>query len=344
MNGLLFLLKELWIIKKTMKRHGHRLRRGKYYVYPSMRAMVLCDDDTKRMSDCYFGKVKRGGKAAAIVEALNKCGFFYNRVKSTEKYEAVYIANNYDAVRETKLFSFESGKVLVICVSEEERQNVLALNDRLRETYPMPSVRAVAMSCAYETSMVRVTDRPDERKAIEQIAVTTAKTGDIDLKTERLADLVSFGCDDEEETAIVQELASCISADILEMPIPFCAQHGDLSNDNLMYGEADGKEGFFWIDWEHHSERVFFYDLFFYILNTAVYSPESPVLRELLGGEYDDILTAFFAAFGLSYPAEHKRDLFLAFALVFLKERVIGLGRTAALRMYRDFLLKGVVL
>ncbi len=340
MKGLLLLIKELWFIKKTMKRHGHLLRRGRYFVYPSMRAVVFCDDTVKRTADSYFGKVKRGGKAAAVVNLLNKSGFFSNRTKSTEEYEAVYIANNYDAVRETKLFAFESGKVLVFCVSEEERQGVLALHDRLRDTYPVPSVRAMPMPCAYETSLIRLTTRPDERKAVQSIATATAAhVSDNNLKTERLANLVTFDCDNEEEAAVVRELKSCLSAEMLEMSIPLCAQHGDLSADNLIYGKADGTEDFFWIDWEHLGDRVFFYDALFYILNTAVYSPNSPVLREFLDGEYDDMLTMFFEAFGLSYKAEHKREWFLSFALIFLKERVIGLGRTAALRMYRDFLL-----
>lgn len=343
MNGLLLLLRELWFIKKTMKRHGHRLRRGRYCVYPSMRAIVLCDDTVKRTADSYFGKVKRGGKAAAVVNLLNKCGFFSNRATSTEEYEAIYIANNYDAVRETKLFAFESGNVLVFCVSEAERQNVLALHNQLSGTYPVPSVRAMPMPCAYETSLIRLATRPNEREAVQSIATATAAhASDSNLKTERLSNLVSFDCDNEEEAAIMRELKSCISAEMLEMPIPLCAQHGDLSTDNLIYGKADGTEDFFWIDWEHLGDRVFFYDALFYILNTAVYSPESPVLREFLDGEYDDILTTFFANFGLSYKAEHKRELFLSFALIFLKERVIGLGRTAALRMYRDFLLNNI--
>ena len=56
---------------------------------------------------------------------------------------------------------------------------------------------------------------------------------------------------------------------------------------------CEGKRDFWWIDWEHAGERIFFYDYFFYILHSALYFGREP-FEAYLGGEGDEELSALF--------------------------------------------------
>ena len=124
---------------------------------------------------------------------------------------------------------------------------------------------------------------------------------------------------------------------MMDIAIPLSLQHGDLSKDNLLYGECDGKKDFWWIDWEHADERVFFYDYFFYITNSAIYY-DTLAYEHYMSGEADEDLKCFFDHFGLKYTPERKKDYFLIFSVVFLKERVCDTGRLETLKTYCNFI------
>lgn len=84
-----------------------------------------------------------------------------------------------------------------------------------------------------------------------------------------LRDAVSFACGNQEIGRALSELVSGIDESLFDLSVPLCMQHGDLSQDNLIYGKSEGITRYWWIDWEHDDNRVFFYDVFFYMLNAA---------------------------------------------------------------------------
>jgi hypothetical protein len=166
--------------------------------------------------------------------------------------------------------------------------------------------------------------------------VGAMKNGE-ELKKKSVRELISFSYGDGEMDRLLAELASQISESALNTELPLCVQHGDLSKDNLMYGESDGKVDFWWIDWEHAGERVFFYDYFFYIINSAMFF-DTKAYMCYASGDADKALGSFFARFGVEFAPEKKRDYFLIFAIVFLKERVCDRGFIEAMRKYCDFI------
>lgn len=52
----------------------------------------------------------------------------------------------------------------------------------------------------------------------------------------------------------------------------------------------------------------------------------------------DDVLSTLFSHFGLDYSSKYRKDYFLIFAIVFLKERVCDNNQISALREYYKFL------
>ena len=158
-----------------------------------------------------------------------------------------------------------------------------------------------------------------------------------------VSEILNFEDQNEEFKDVLMDLASNLTPDILDGKIATCIQHGDLSRDNLIYGKSEENTGFWWIDWEHARERIFFYDYFFYMLNTAMYFSDKSAIISYLNGEFDYYLVNWFNQFGLEYNTNHRKDYFIVFTLDFLKQRVCNLGNIKTLKAYCD-LVKEIIL
>ena len=333
-------VKQLYFLKKTIKKYRPHMKNGTYVLFPSMRALAACDGNSLEAAKKYFIHHTKT-RENRLVNFVNKHSLFKVK-KSNGKFEAIYVANNHNKKREVKLFSFQRKKILTVCVSEEDNEKQLQEYELLHKAYGMPAVTQSSLfPCSHEIAMISLSDRPTEEQAI---AAITAANERFNPDTSVLAkaskeDLLSFAYENEEMNALLTKIKEQIKVECLDVTFPLCLQHGDLSQDNLMYGTADETTGFFWIDWEHKRDRIFFYDLFFYMLNSAFCSEISEPLDSYLRGDCDGLLKKHFAYFGLSYDSEKRKDYFLLFAIVFCKERLCPFQRTAALQQYVDFLL-----
>lgn len=340
---VLFILKETLYLKGIIKKYGDSLKAGKYHLFDGFRAMALDQKTTRENAFPYFDKPVNDTRKRKIAHILNKTPYFVNTNKRTQGlYEAFYTANNYEKTREVKLFSFENKKILTICTSKEEMQKQAEQFETYGKSFSLPKVVPVEKyENAFEISMVDLKDRPDDIEALKKISGSVVREMSIrkpvnDGKTAK--ELVQFSYD-EKTNEILSKMVSKIDESVLSINIPFCVQHGDLSKDNLIYGTCDGKTDFWYIDWEHAGERIFFYDYFFYIVNSAMYY-DKDALNLYIEGKDDKILSEFFAKFGLEFNAQNKKDYFWLFMIVFLKERVCDFSRFAALEMYMSFFEK----
>lgn len=331
--------KQLRFLKKMIKKCRPYMKNGTYMLFPSMRALACTEGDSVEKAKKYFihHTKKKTNKAVSFV---NKHSLFKIK-KGNGQYEAIYVANNLDKNREIKLFSFRQNKILTVCVSPEDNEQQLAEYSLLHHAYGMPAVSASTLfPNSHEISMISVTARPNEIVALNAVATANEKFNPDNSILAKVAtdDLLSYSYEDSEMNGLLEKLKSKINIQALPKEFPTILQHGDLSQDNLMYGTADGSEGFFWIDWEHKHERIFFYDLFFYMLNSAFCSDVFEPLNAYMQGECDELLEKHFAHFGLSYDSERKKDYFLLFAIIFCKERLCPFHRVGALAQYVDFL------
>ena len=194
---------------------------------------------------------------------------------------------------------------------------------------------------SFEIDMVSLQDRPEEKYALENITKcgTEYFSLDNDVKRNSVNDIISFDYS-QEINEMLSGIVAMINPDILEDEMVLCTQHGDLSRDNLRDGQSNEKTDFWWIDWEHVGSRLFFYDYFFYILNTAVYFNDLKAFEAYINGECDADLESFFEAHGMTFKKENRIDYFLIFAVSFLKERVCEKNLISALKMYCDFIEK----
>lgn len=339
-KSVLRILREIKYIKSILKRYRFLLAPGKYILFDNFRSMALNNEQTLAQASKYFGKSKTKSRRTAIVEKINRTNFFVNHNKGAlAEYEAFYIANNYDKKREIKLFSFKKNKILIICTSSDECEKQILQYNLFGNAYNMPKVQKNAnISNSLDISMVDLMEFSDVSQALRTIVSSTIQFHSLpgNLRKVRARDLTkySYGADMD---SLLEKLCSAIDDDILNMEIPLCVQHGDLSKENLIYGESEGKVDFWWIDWEHAGDRIFFYDLFFYIINSAFYDDTSAYDFYMSGG-LDEDLKKFFAHFGVEFISEKREDYFRLFALIFLKERVCDFGYVEALKQYCEFI------
>lgn len=311
-------------MKAALKRYSGSLACGKYHQHNSFHAFSLDEPETRAKACLYFDKSNAWKRIVSVTSFLNRIGYYSNKNKrSTGEYEGFYVANNYDKVRETKLFSFKNKKILTICTSSSEAEKQIEQYRALGSAYNMPRVeRSDKYENAFEISMIDLKVVDHDILALKNICSSTIANNPVinDLHTVRVQDVIAFSFD-EEMDSYMKKIADQIDPSIRDMQIPFCVQHGDLSKENLIYGECEGKTDFWWIDWEHMKERVFFYDYFFYILNSALYEDFGPFAC-YIHDDSNEMLASFFAHFGLAFDASKKLDYFLVYAIDFLKERV----------------------
>jgi len=342
------IFRELRYLKRILNTYGGSLRPGSYQMFPSMRAIAAVDSDVLKNADRYFAKNIQVGITQKMIAKINKTSFYCNKkCGATELYDAVYVANNYDKVREIKLFSFDRKEILTVCTSAKEQEKQITEYEKLHRWFGMPRAENQSQyENAYKIAMVDLLPRPDEKLALENIVQCICAYRLDHLAEEKSVTaekITSFAYSCQELNDLLTNLTEKISSATLEKALTLCLQHGDLSRDNLIYGSCNGKTGFWWIDWEHARPRLFFYDYFFYMLNTALYFKDTSALDAYLHGNYDDQLHDYFSQFGLQYDPDLRKDYFLIFAVDFLKERVCDRGNLDALKMYLEFINQTVL-
>ena len=340
LRTILLRLRQVRYLKFVMQHYGDSLTTGKYRVSDSLRSVVLDNRKIVEQSKKYFYKPGISTSKVKIATILNKAHIFKNtNTKSSEEYDALYTANNYSDIREVKLFSFKNNSILTICTTTEECEKQLRQYEAYSSIYRMPLVsKADRYPNSYAIAMVDLSPSPGEHEAMRAIAEATMRVGDEKGISGfvRVGDVINETYDDA-NALLLSKIISKADETLAKTAMPTCIQHGDLSKENLIYGVADGKRDYWFIDWEHAGERVFFYDWFFYIINTAMYYNDE-ALQLYLNGEEDELLVDLFERFNVSYEPKHRKDYLILFMLIFLKERVCDLGNGVALEQYCAFI------
>lgn len=338
---VLKIMREIKYMRAVFRRFGDSLARGKYYQHKCFRAISLCAPATRDKARLYFDNKSSTKRTADVAMALNKIGFYKNKNRrSTEDYEAFYVANNYDNVREAKLFSFKREKILTVCTSPDEMNKQLSQYEVFGSAYNMPKVvKNDRYENSFEISMINLKSFNNEVLALGNIAksVCTYNPSVDGLNFESAKTALEVSYQNEEIHDYMQKIADKISPAVMSMQIPYCMQHGDLSKENLLYGECEGKTDFWWIDWEHAADRPFFYDFFFYIVHSAFYGKRE-AYNSYINGETDNILEELFSHFGLKYEKEYRFDYLMLYFTYFLNERVCFVSGLPTVKKYYELI------
>ena len=317
--------------------------KGRYKLLSCMRVVLLDEDWIEINGMQYFGRMTGSRLSSKIVNVFNKINLLKNHKSRVNFYQAMYIANNDNRERDVKLFSFDKRKILTICASKEDYDKQVLIFNKLSKSHNMPSIFSIdEYPNAYEMPMIDLEERPMAGAVLHEISHATALRAD-NAQKNSVKMVIEAEYDSVEINEILKKLAAYIDSTLLQWDIPLSTQHGDLSMDNLLYGEADGRHGFWWIDWEHIGDRIFFYDYFFYILNAAKCSNHLEALESYFSGDSDDGVKHMFNAFGCVFDEKYRLGYFLVASICILKERVCCLGHLETLKEYYEFIKINVI-
>lgn len=338
-----YYIKQIKFVSSKFSKCKKMLEKGKYKLLSSLRVVLLNETWVEELGTKYFGGMEGGKTSARVANIVNKFGILKNNKSKHNLYQAMYIANNDNKDREVKLFSFNKKKIMTICVSKEDYDKQFEIYNSLSKNHNMPRIIPIEeYPNSYEISMIQIEERPTASEVLYEISKSTILQGYNNQKVS-IKEIVNADYDSTDLNAILKKLSAYINPEVLKLSIPLSTQHGDLSMDNLLYGEAEGRKGFWWIDWEHVGDRIFCYDYFFYILNSAKWSNNLETLQSYFSGEADDGLKDMFNSFGLAYEEKYRLDYFLMAVICILKERVCKLGYVETLKEYYEFIQVNVL-
>ncbi|HHT66592.1 MAG: hypothetical protein ACOX25_02675 [Caldicoprobacterales bacterium] len=119
---------------------------------------------------------------------------------------------------------------------------------------------------------------------------------------------------------IVEFLLSKLSSSTLELEFPFVKLHGDLWSSNILFGKCVPHE-IYYIDWEKSRSYVFFYDLYYLMLNECYIKSNYLYAEKYMDGEFDKLLEAVYQIFGMDFEPNRRIDYLYITLLNQYKER-----------------------
>ena len=99
-----------------------------------------------------------------------------------------------------------------------------------------------------------------------------------------------------------KDLYDSIIKFIADNPIPVLNTHGDLWRANILF---DGQY-YYYIDFEQAAPRLFFYDIFMYILSDAFILKDNLLFKDFLEGKFDDYLQLISQKLNYQFIASQK--------------------------------------
>lgn len=344
-KGLMFRLEQIRYIQRVFRRMSRYLDIGGYCLQNNMRSLVRKKD--KKVYSRYFRDEPKEGIWGLMIKILNAFNFFCIKKDASVKlgtYGALYIANNNDCVREIKLLDAVNGNVKVFFTDIHTKTDYIELYNELSGMFRMPKIRSNEHTDdnSLVISLIRKEEGFSDLDAIRSICSAHIH------QLERISRLnlqhiekiePNLNADDVscESKSLVERIKMYMSKEVFQERYIFCLQHGDLSADNLMYGEVDKEVDYWWIDWEHVGNRVFFYDVYFYILNNAVADKNYIPTQNFLSGLYDDELERLFSAAGHKYLRNKRKEYFIRFAIDFINERLSAERIKGAVEQYSNY-------
>jgi|SRR5690625_3621714 len=129
-----------------------------------------------------------------------------------------------------------------------------------------------------------------------------------------------------------------INNEVREMKLPMVKLHGDLWSSNILLKKGNSSK-FYYIDWEYSNDYFFFYDLFWFMQNEAIYNGNFTFIKKYINGRYDDQFINIFRTFDLDFREEHRQGFLVIFFFNILKTRLVNADQTTINKEHNQFIV-----
>jgi hypothetical protein len=140
----------------------------------------------------------------------------------------------------------------------------------------------------------------------------------------------------DKRSPIIDFILSNINTAVLDERFPFVELHGDLWSSNILI-KKNHPQIIYYIDWESSKSLVFFYDLFFMLLNECFIQSNYIYAEKYMSGEYDEKLEKVFQTLGTKFESEYRIDYLYITLLNQYTERWTLLGKKSERKIMKQW-------
>lgn len=339
--------------------HALYLEPGSYVIDGKLKLIYKNDAFTKKFAEEYIIKNNnnlisdRSFKSIVKQIVIPKEVFNNNPgVFNKQNFKGnIYLpANNTEEKRDVKIFDFEKLEVLTIYSSLYNYNSKIFTYNYFKDYFPIPKLikydknERITIEEIILAKPKKEWDKDNYRNVIDSIFYFYERYF-LKCKKKNKYSLINpeeFFKQAEADVKlkeVVNNIKQNIPKELVNSHFPSVMQHGDLWFYNILLERNE--QTCYWIDWEHAKEYYFFYDIFWWMQNEAIYNNDYTYIKNYLYGEYDKHFKKMFRIFEIPFYKE-LRYAYLNIALIeIINKRVLNkdeLIKSAVVNNFMQFL------
>lgn len=302
---------------------------GKYRFDSSLTYIYMKEEYTEKIVKKKFNKTYLNNKYKIINFILEKV--IFNKTINFNEHNnkinfngTLYLpANNNGLNKDAKIFDFYNKKVMSIITDEKKYFSEIENYYYFSKYFNMPK-----LIYASEKDLVIINElieyitldkiKKDEENLIIDYIMKKYYEYFYEVKTK--GNYFTKNLQDIEiKYNFVDNIKYKINENLHTIKFPYIRQHGDLWHSNIL---IDNERKIYIIDWEHSSEYILFYDIFWFIQNEAIYNNNYLYIDNYFKGNYDEYFNSIFELFDLTFDSKYRIDYFSIFYLNVFSQRL----------------------
>lgn len=331
--------------------NSDKLVPGEYIFDTWLTYIHIKDDSISKRAEFMFAK--RPKKTSHLIAIFIIRTLFFRKKtqirqskQSLTFFGTVYLpANNQGENNDAKIFDFENKKVMSLLSSGIKFSEKVEDYKRFRSYFPIPAIlwkdsndlliieeliEFTSSSSWLKEKNVSFTNDLFERYT--KYLKHCKKDNDFFMITpNELYKNLDKGNND-----VKSFILKYTSEEVRNIKFPIVKLHGDLWSSNVLLRKGSTSE-FYYIDWEYATDLVFFYDVFWFMQNEAIYHENLTFIKSYINGEYDSQFEEMFKAFGLEFEEEHRQEYFVIFFLNMFVSRLRNKNQNTKNGVYNQF-------
>ncbi len=345
LNRLFNYKKEAHQLKKSFAKHSIYFKPGTYILNENLKIIYRNDKDTIKFVKNVVLKNNRNlinGSAKNIKTIIKrlivprKVKIKYSEIKTGIKFDGtIYLpANTTGEEKDVKIFNFKTMEIVTIYTNSNGVKNKIDTYKFFKSYFKIPRILSYDINNQITIEELVISkpknewNKNDYKKVIDCIFTNykhyilycseQKKYTKVDINK-----LLKEIQQDEILLPIAVKLEKNILKYVSKIEFPAVKQHGDLWLYNILLEQNSQTYSCYFIDWEHAGEYVFFYDLFWWMQNEALYNNDYSYIEKYVSGGYDHHFKDIFEGYGIKFNNKLRFCYFNIAILEIVNKRIL---------------------
>lgn len=321
------IIKEAKEVKKTLLENQKYLKPGKYKVNTAYKKIgyISSKDSLDFLEKNKFHLQRESGFFYRTKLIIRKSieSFFKVKIKNDNEYNAslLMLTNNDDL----KLFNFEKQKIYNVFFDKIMYEKIKEAYNTFGDFFDVPLLKNIDEQQIITEKYIEFVpyqqlDEKEANNAIEKIFENYynyfSSLDKNNIKWISIYELIEQlkKYSNNETKTLINKLIKKIPLKNYNDKFPIVKCNGDIVFYNILFN----KNKYYFIDWEHYNNYIFFYD-FFNIITLEAYTGNYKYLNYYFSGKYDEYFNKIFNIFNIDFnDKQYYLDLFVLFKSLYI--------------------------